>query len=531
MYGQREGMSGPIHVVGPPRSGARMLVTLLGRSPDIRTDGYGPRRAVFGAADDALRVRTLAAAEPATRFVYLYRDPRETISSMLDAWRSGSFVNYPTLPRWTGPAWSLPRDPWLARPGRRSSCREIVARQWVTITEPRCSTTSSPCRPDRWCVTSYDRLLAEPRAETGAHRPLRRPGLGRRCRPGRRPPRDDRSTRPIRSSGGTTRQELDGVWPLVDPVARRAHACSPSRPRDPAGAAPDHHRRGRARRHRTRRPQRRVPQRAHRSDLPALLAELAATLLRLHLPERPSHRRAQRRRTAEHALPAFPSPMGIAVDRHRLALGTTRCRSWEYRNQPAVARKLHPEGRHDAVLPPPGHHVTGDIQVHEVGLRAATSCGRWPPASRAWRPSTASTASCPAGGRRSCRRWPPRTAATSTAWPSSTTRSATSPPWTGPIRPAAGGTTRRQRGVVLEVPSGEVVAHGLSMPHSPRCPRRRLWVLSSGRGEVCTVDIGHGERGGGGEGARLHPGPGLRRARTRSSASRRCGSRSSGACR
>src|SRR3954469_23223877 len=41
---------------------------------------------------------------------------------------------------------------------------------------------------------------------------------------------------------------------------------------------------------------------------------------------------------------------------------------------------------------------------------------------------------------------------------------------------------RRESGVIMEVPSGEIVATGLSMPHSPRVYRGELWVLNSGAG-------------------------------------------------
>ena len=37
----------------------------------------------------------------------------------------------------------------------------------------------------------------------------------------------------------------------------------------------------------------------------------------------------------------------------------------------------------------------------------------------------------------------------------------------------------------MDVPSNEVVAAGLSMPHSPRWHGGRLWVLESGKGELC----------------------------------------------
>jgi uncharacterized protein (TIGR03032 family) len=47
---------------------------------------------------------------------------------------------------------------------------------------------------------------------------------------------------------------------------------------------------------------------------------------------------------------------------------------------------------------------------------------------------------------------------------------------------------RRDGGVVLEVPSGRVVASGLSMPHSPRVHNGKLWVLNSGTGYIGTID-------------------------------------------
>ncbi len=47
---------------------------------------------------------------------------------------------------------------------------------------------------------------------------------------------------------------------------------------------------------------------------------------------------------------------------------------------------------------------------------------------------------------------------------------------------------RRDGGVVLEVPGGRVIASGLSMPHSPRWYRGRLWLHNSGTGEFGSID-------------------------------------------
>src|SRR5262249_10687387 len=51
---------------------------------------------------------------------------------------------------------------------------------------------------------------------------------------------------------------------------------------------------------------------------------------------------------------------------------------------------------------------------------------------------------------------------------------------------------RHDGGVVLEVPGGRVIASGLSMPHSPRMYRGRLWLLNSGTGQFGSVDPGGG---------------------------------------
>jgi uncharacterized protein (TIGR03032 family) len=51
---------------------------------------------------------------------------------------------------------------------------------------------------------------------------------------------------------------------------------------------------------------------------------------------------------------------------------------------------------------------------------------------------------------------------------------------------------RHDGGCVIDVESNEVVAAGLSMPHSPRLDRDRLWALDSGRGDFGYVDLASG---------------------------------------
>ena len=99
-----------------------------GNAPD------GPVRMLEKTPKNALRVPFFDAAFPDAIFVYLYRDPRQTLASMMEAWRSGRFRTYPGLPDWDGPPWSL-----LLIPGWRR-CNgwpvpQIVAQQWAITTE------------------------------------------------------------------------------------------------------------------------------------------------------------------------------------------------------------------------------------------------------------------------------------------------------------------------------------------------------------------------------------------------------------
>lgn len=51
---------------------------------------------------------------------------------------------------------------------------------------------------------------------------------------------------------------------------------------------------------------------------------------------------------------------------------------------------------------------------------------------------------------------------------------------------------RREGGVVIDIESDEVIAEGLSMPHSPRWHRGKLWLLDSGNGQFGYVDPASG---------------------------------------
>jgi len=188
----------------------------------------------------------------------------------------------------------------------------------------------------------------------------------------------------------------------------------------------------------------------------------------------------------------FPSPMGVALDGGRLAVGT-KTAVLEFHDQPAAAAKLEPAGRHDVLYLPRSSHTTGQIAVHEleyaggelwaVNTRFSCLCtfDRDHSFVPRWRPAFVSALApedrCHLNG----------LAVVDGAPKYVTALGATDANAEWRANKASGG-------VLMDVPSGEFVARGLSMPHSPRWYRGALWVCESGAGTLATVDLATGRR-------------------------------------
>jgi uncharacterized protein (TIGR03032 family) len=190
----------------------------------------------------------------------------------------------------------------------------------------------------------------------------------------------------------------------------------------------------------------------------------------------------------------FQRPMGLALSRsgERLAIGSA-IQVWEFHNVPDVAARLEPKGTHDACFLPRSSHVTGDVEIHEMAY------GR---GGELWFVST----------RFSCLATLDASASFAPRW---------RPPFVSKLEPSdrchlnglamqngapryvtAMGTTdelggwranKASGGVLIDVPSGEVIVRGLSMPHSPRLHGGRLWACESGAGTLGVVDPGAGK--------------------------------------
>jgi len=136
------------------------IVNRSGDRPPARAVGL---RLVEKTPKNCLRVPFLAAAFPDAHFVYLYRDAQETISSIIDVWRSSRFVSYRHLPGWPAPGWKLLLIPgWRELMGKDAA--ELAARQWAAATSTLLDDLAA-VPPDRRFVASYDRLIAAPQTE------------------------------------------------------------------------------------------------------------------------------------------------------------------------------------------------------------------------------------------------------------------------------------------------------------------------------------------------------------------------------
>jgi hypothetical protein len=125
-----------------------------GRPPD------GAVRVLEKTPKNALRIPFFDTVWPNSIFVYLYRDVRQTLASMMEAWGSGRFRTYPHLPGWRGVPWSLLLVPgWERLNGR--PLPEIVARQWATTTTVMLDDLARLPR-ERVRVADHSAFVAEP---------------------------------------------------------------------------------------------------------------------------------------------------------------------------------------------------------------------------------------------------------------------------------------------------------------------------------------------------------------------------------
>jgi len=109
---------------------------------------------------NALRVPFLEKLFPGALYIFLFRDARPNLSSMMEAWRSGRWVTYPKLHDWPGLPWSLLLPPgWEQLKGR--SLEEVCAFQWETVNRIVLDDLAQ-IPGHRWTALNYQSLLDDP---------------------------------------------------------------------------------------------------------------------------------------------------------------------------------------------------------------------------------------------------------------------------------------------------------------------------------------------------------------------------------
>jgi Sulfotransferase family/SEC-C motif len=116
-----------------------------------------PVRMLEKTPKNILRIPFFLHLYPDARFIYLYRDPLENISSIIDGWRSGRFATYRDKTTRHGP-WSFLLPPAWTRV-KDESLVEIATFQWASCHRYAIQDLGL-LSPDRWCAVNFSHFLA-----------------------------------------------------------------------------------------------------------------------------------------------------------------------------------------------------------------------------------------------------------------------------------------------------------------------------------------------------------------------------------
>ena len=187
---------------------------------------------------------------------------------------------------------------------------------------------------------------------------------------------------------------------------------------------------------------------------------------------------------------SFDRVMGVAVGPRQVAVGTRR-QIYFLQASHELSPGVEPAGTHDACWLTRGSIVTGNVHGHELawghdGL---------------WLVNTLFSSLCTLhDGYSFVPRWRPpfiteladqdRCHLNGLAMQDGRPRFVTAHAESN--EPAGWRPTKATSGCVIDVPTGQTVARGLCMPHSPRWHAGRLWCLDSGNGRLVSVDPSSG---------------------------------------
>ncbi len=183
----------------------------------------------------------------------------------------------------------------------------------------------------------------------------------------------------------------------------------------------------------------------------------------------------------------FQRAMGMAIDQNRLAIGGPNL-IWLMRDAEQLASQIGPPGRHDRAFLARESFVTGNISIHEMG---------WGSEGELWVVNTLFSTLCTLHEDFNfVPRWQPpfidalapedRCHMNGMLMVDGKPRYVTA---LGTSNEARGWREKKANGgVLIDIESGEQVASGFCMPHSPRMHQGKLFLLDSGHGRLVVVD-------------------------------------------
>jgi uncharacterized protein (TIGR03032 family) len=202
----------------------------------------------------------------------------------------------------------------------------------------------------------------------------------------------------------------------------------------------------------------------------------------------------------------FERAMGLAVKPDAIAVAA-RAQIWFLPAAPDLAPRLEPAGRHDACFLTRSSHFTGEIQAHELawaGTRGQGSGvrGQEEGKDELWVINTAFGCLCTLDNQHSfVPRWRPpfltALAADDRCHLNGLAMADGAPKYVSALAetdtPEGWRANKVNSGCLIDVASGQTVARGFAMPHSPRAHGGRVWMLHSGAGQLVLVDPASGK--------------------------------------
>lgn len=526
-------MTANVVLVGPPRVGARVFQSALMSDPawgqselstsfvvdearDVADEAGsidpshrlhaadltpGVQSAIEAAAQDVdsgvdvavdwqprwgLRLGLLAEALPDAKFVMVVRRPVPTIASLMEAWRSGRFASSADLEGWWGEPWSFPvTSNWRELIGAPPA--QVCARQWASITSALLDDLEQ-LSPEHWVVASYEGLVADPAEELALlTSSLGLPWSGTAELPEVLP---SAVSAPDATKWSRNGSEIQTQMPVIEPVTERLlRVARGKRPELPW-------------------PELETPRlepppaktlasegtpfaSVHTPSLPALLEQAGLSIL--ITTYKSGH--AIIARAADGKIDTeftnINRPMGVATQGARLAIGASDC-VMSFSINANLASQVPSTRPVDIPYAPRSILFTGDVAIHDmaygddeelyfINTRFSCLCRLdinhsfdpiWRPE---WITALAAEDRCHLNGL-AMREGKPR-------YVTALARTDEAHGW----REHKG-----TSGLIVDVTTNEVIAEGLSMPHSPRWHDNRLWVLESGKGTLGVVNLDTG---------------------------------------